>query len=208
VRVSCPIALLHAHVGRMIVAFAARHPGVRIELVGLNRAVDLVAEGIDLAIRVRPLPLQDSAQAMRVLTHAAQCLVASPALLAKHGEPRSPVDLASWPSLGHGPPMGAQVWHLLGPNGARAAQHHEPGFVTTDMVTLREAAMAGIGVVQLPTLMVRDQVRSGQLARLLADWAPRPETIHVVFPTRRGLIPAVRGLIDHLAQQFAGLGEL
>lgn len=208
VRVSCPIALLHAHVGRMIVEFAARYPDVRIELIGLNRAVDLVAEGIDLAIRVRPLPLQDSAQAMRVLTHAAQCLVASPALLEEQGSPRSPAELASWPSLGLGPAAGGHAWHLLGPHGARAAQPHEPRFVTSDMVTLRAAAMAGIGVVQLPALMVRDQLRAGQLARILADWAPGPETIHVAFPTRRGLIPAVRALIDHLARGFSDLGEL
>ena len=209
VRVSCPIALLHAHVGRMIVEFAAKYPSVHIELIGVNRAVDLVAEGIDLAIRVRPLPLQDSAHAMRVLTRAAQCLVASPLLVTKHGDPRAPADLTSLPSLGYGLPMdGGHVWHLLGPDGAQAAQHHTPRFVTTDMVTLRAAAMAGIGVVQMPALMVRDQVAAGQLRRVLPEWSPRHETIHVVFPTRRGLIPAVRGLIDHLAEEFTDLGEL
>lgn len=208
VRVSCPIALLHEHVGRMVVAFAVQYPKVHVELNGLNRAVDLVAEGIDVALRVRPLPLQDSAQTMRVLAHAAQYLVASPELVKRHGEPRSPVDLASMPSLGYGPPVDGHLWHLSGPDGAQAAQRHTPAFVTTDMMTLRRAAAAGIGVVQLPALMVREQIAAGQLARLLPDWSPRPETIHVAFPTRRGLVPAVRGLIDHLAQEFAVLGEL
>ncbi len=208
VRVSCPIALLHAHVGRMIVGFAAKYPGVRVELIGVNRVVDLVAEGIDLALRVRPLPLQDSSQAMRVLAHAAQVLVASPALVKQQGEPRSPVDLASWPSLGYGPPMDGHIWTLLGPDSAQAAQHHTPRFVTTDMLTLRAAAIAGIGIVQLPALMVREEVAAGQLMHVLPEWAPRQETIHVAFPTRRGLIPAVRSLIDHLAQQFSDLGEL
>jgi DNA-binding transcriptional LysR family regulator len=208
VRVSCPIALLHAHVGRMVVEFAAKYPGINTELIGMNRAVDLVAEGIDLALRVRPLPLQDSGLAMRVLAHAAQYLVASPALLKTQGEPRSPVELTSWPSLGYGPPVDGHIWNLLGPNNAQAAQHHTPRFVTSDMVTLRCAAVAGIGVVQLPALVVRDQLASGQLTRVLPDWAPRHETIHVAFPTRRGLIPAVRGLIDHLAKNFSNLGEL
>jgi DNA-binding transcriptional LysR family regulator len=70
------------------------------------------------------------------------------------------------------------------------------------MLTLRKAAMAGIGVVQLPVIMVRDQLADGRLVRLLADWAPRREIIHAVFPSRRGLLPSVRALIDYLAQRF------
>ena len=93
------------------------------------------------------------------------------------------------------------TWVLLGPEGAQATQHHHPRFVTTDMVTLRHAASAGIGVVQLPLMMVREQLANGNLIHLLPDWAPRREIIHVAFPTRRGLIPAVRVTIDHLAEQ-------
>lgn len=207
VRLSCPIALLHAHVGLMLVGFAAHYPSVNVQLSVLNRAIDVVAEGLDLALRVRPLPLQDSDLAMRVLGYAAQCLVASPALLARHGMPDTPADLVSWPSLGYGPPADGHVWTLLGPDGAQAAQHHSPRFVTTDMLTLRQAATAGVGVVQLPLMMVREQLANGSLIRLLPDWAPRREIIHVAFPSRRGLIPAVRSLIDHLAEQFATVEE-
>jgi DNA-binding transcriptional LysR family regulator len=208
VRLSCPITLLHTHVGPLIVEFAALHPRVQIEVVAVNRSVDLLAEGIDVALRVRPLPLQDSALAMRVLAHAAQCLVASPALVRLHGEPRLPVDLAEWPSLDIGSTASRHVWNLSGPDGAQAAQHHSPRFVTSDMVTLRDAAIAGIGAVRLPMLMVKEQLATGVLQRLLPDWAPPPETIHAAFPTRRGLIPAVRALIDSLAQGFPALGEL
>jgi len=207
VRLSCPIALLHARVGAMLVAFAVRYPAVTVQLVGMNRAVDVVAEGLDLAIRVRPLPLEDSDLALRVLGYAAQYLVASPSLLGRHGTPRSPVDLASWPSLGYGPPMDRHVWTLLGPDGAQAAQHHTPKFITTDMITLRQAAVAGVGVVQLPAMLVRDQLADGSLVRLLLDWTPRREIIHVVFPSRRGLLSSVRTLIDFLAQRFAPLEE-
>lgn len=207
VRLSCPIALLHAHVGSMLVDFALQYPSVSIQLTGMNRAVDVVAEGLDVAIRVRPLPLDDSDLAMRVLGYAAQYLVASPALLEWHSMPRSPVDLLPWPSLGYGPPMDGHVWTLLGPDGAQAAQHHAPRFVTTDMLTLRQAAIAGIGVVQLPAMMVREQLADGRLVRLLPDWAPRREIIHAVFPSRRGLLPSVRALIDYLAQRFGPVEE-
>ena len=208
VRLSCPIALLHAFVGPMLVAFAVKFPAVTVELFGMNRPVDLLGEGLDLALRVRPTPLQDSGIAVRILGSAAQCLVASPSLLKRQGVPNSPVDLASWPSLGYGPPAEAHVWKLHGPDGATASQHHAPKFITTDMITLRHAALSGIGAVQLPVMMVRDQLTDGSLVRILPDWAPGPEAIHIAFPTRRGLIPSVRTLIDHLAEQFRGIEEI
>jgi DNA-binding transcriptional LysR family regulator len=207
VRLACPISLLHAHVGTMLVDFSVRYPDVNIQLTGMNRAVDVVAEGLDLAIRVRPLPLEDTDLAMRVLGYATQYLVASPSLVEKHGMPESPVDLMSWPSLGYGPLMEGHIWTLLGPDGAKAAQHHGPKFSTTDMVTLRKAAIAGIGVVQLPAMLLRDCLADGTLIRLLPDWAPRREIIHVVFPSRRGLLPSVRALIDFLAERFGPVDE-
>ena len=207
VRLSCPIALLHAQVGDILVDFALEYPGVNIQLAGMNRAVDVVAEGLDVAIRVRPLPLDDADLAMRVLGYAAQYLVSSPSLLEQHGIPQSPIDLMSWPSLGYGPPMEGHVWKLRGPDGAQAAQPHTPKFVTTDMLILRKAAMAGVGVVQLPAMIVRDQLVEGRLVRLLPDWAPRREIIHAVFPSRRGLLPSVRGLVDYLAQRFGSVEE-
>nr|WP_321269044.1 LysR family transcriptional regulator [uncultured Tolumonas sp.] len=207
VRLSCPIGLLHAHVGGILVDFALHYPSVSIQLMGMNRAVDVVTEGLDLAIRVRPLPLDDSDLAMRVLGYAAQYLVASPILLERHGIPQSPIDLVSWPSLGYGPPMEGHVWTLLGADGAQASQHHTPKFVTTDMLTLRQAAIAGIGVVQLPAMMVREQLADGRLVRLLPHWAPRREIIHAVFPSRRGLLPSVRALIDFLAERFGPMEE-
>lgn len=75
------------------------------------------------------------------------------------------------------------------------------------MATLRQAAAAGVGVVQLPAMIVRDQIAGGALVRLLPDWSPRREVIHAAFPTRRGLVSSVRALIDDLADRFAGLDE-
>ncbi|WP_020656025.1 LysR family transcriptional regulator [Massilia niastensis] len=207
VRLSCPIALLHAHVRGMLVDFALHYPSVSIQLSGMNRAVDVVAEGLDVAIRVRPLPLDNSDLAMRVLGYAAQYLVASPILLERYGMPQSPADLLAWPSLGFGPPMEGQAWTLLGPEGAQAVQHHTPRFVTTDMLTLGQAAVAGIGVVQLPAMMVREELADGRLVRVLPDWAPRREIIHAIFPSRRGLLPSVRALIDFLAERFGPIEE-
>lgn len=207
VRITCPVALLHAHVGAMLAGFMARYPQVTVHLEATNRRVDLVSEAVDVAIRVRPPPLQDSDLVMRVLAERSQCLVASPALVQRFGLPTAPAGLDGWPSLGLGTPQQTHRWVLHGPDGAQATLHHTPRFVTTDMVALRNAALAGIGVVQLPVLMVRELVAEGALLRLLPAWAPRREIIHAVFPSRRGLLPSVRTLIDYLAQRYAEMDE-
>ncbi|WP_455726283.1 LysR substrate-binding domain-containing protein, partial [Burkholderia stabilis] len=94
---------------------------------------------------------------------------------------------------------------LRGPDGAHAEIHHQPRLVTGGMLALRAAAIAGVGVVQLPTMMVRDEVTRGELVTVLPDWAPRREIVHAVFASRRGLLPAVRALLDFLAARFAAL---
>jgi DNA-binding transcriptional LysR family regulator len=207
VRISCPIALLHVHVGGMLADFLSAYPRVLLQLEATNRKVSPIGEGIDLAIRVRPPPLADSDLVMRVLADSAQCLVASPALVAAHGQPAGPAELAAFPSLSLGPPQDEHVWTLFGPDGADAALHHHPRLITSDMVALRSAARAGVGIVQLPALMLRDDLASGSLVRLLPAWAPRREIIHAVYGSRRCLLPAVRTLIEYLAKRFQALVE-
>ena len=117
------------------------------------------------------------------------------------------MDLAAWPTLGLGSPQEEFTWHLFGPEDKPAFVPHVPRLVTTDMSALRKAAVAGIGVVQLPRMMVRPELESGRLVPVLPQWTPRREIVHVVFPSRRGLLPAVRALIDHLAEAFSALRE-
>jgi len=205
VRVTCPVALLDAQVAEMLAAFMVEYPLVHIHLEETNRRVDVVAEGIDVAIRVRPPPLDDSDLVMRVLAERRQCLVASPALLRQTGTPRAPADLSGLPSLGLGLPQSEHVWRLLGPDGAQAAIRHQPRLVTRGMLALRAAAVAGVGIVQLPTMLLREQFERGELVTVLPDWAPRREIVHAVFASRRGQLPAVRALIDFLAERFAAL---
>ncbi|ETI06157.1 LysR substrate-binding domain protein [Bordetella pertussis STO1-CNMC-0004] len=133
--------------------------------------------------------------------------MASPALLARHGAPALPADLAAWPRLALGLPNQPHSWLLTGPQGAQATVPLAPRMVTTDMLALRSAAVAGVGVVQLPSMMVRGQLADGTLVRLLPEWAPCRELIHAVFPSRRGLLSSVRTLVDFLAERFAALQE-
>lgn len=207
VRVSCPVGLLGFHVGGMLARFMARHPGVTIHLEATNRRVDVVGEGIDVALRVRPRPLEDSDLALRVLSDRGQRLVAAPHLVERLGEPDSPEALAGWPSMSRALPQEAHVWRLTGPDGEERGVVHEPRYVTTDMQALKTAALEGVGVVQLPVLMLQDELRRGDLVALFPTWALPREVIHLVFPSRRGMLPAVRELIDFLVEAYRSFEE-
>lgn len=202
VRVACPVALLHFQIGAMLAQFMADHARVQVLLEATNRRVDVIQEGFDIAVRVRFPPLEDSDLVMKALGESRQCLVASPALLKRHAPLNLPADLNAVPSLDVVRPQRDHLWQLDGPNGAAVAVPHAPRLVTDDMMALRLAALAGVGVVQLPTMTIREEFLSGALVRVLPDWAPRPGIIHAVFPSRRGLLPAVRQLIDFLALEF------
>ncbi|WP_075323392.1 LysR family transcriptional regulator [Acidithiobacillus albertensis] len=206
-RLTCPVALLHLQVSTMLADFMAQYPRVTLLLEASNRRVDLLGEGVDVAIRVRPPPLPDSELIQRILAERSQCLVVSPTLGLQARRIQQPDDLVKLPSMGLGSLQQNHHWELFGPQNAVVIRTHQPRFVTTDMIALRDAAIAGAGVVQLPLLMVREALTTGTLMRILPAWVPHPELIHAVFPSRRGLLPAVRALIDFLAARFAELQE-
>ncbi|SHG13884.1 DNA-binding transcriptional regulator, LysR family [Microbulbifer donghaiensis] len=206
-RVSCPVALLHSLVGEMLAEFLAMYPRVNLHLEATNRRVDPLEEAIDIAIRVRPPPLEDSGLVMRVLSDRGQCLAASPALLAQMGQPTTPHDLEAWPSLALGGALQHYTWELFTEDGRTERVEHSPRYTTSDMTALRRAAVAGVGVCQFPVMMVLDELSDGALVKVLPEWSPRREIIHAVFPTRRGLLPSVRALIDYLADRFVALEQ-
>lgn len=199
VRMSCPTALLSFQFGELVARFMAENPAVEVHLESVNRRVDVIAEGFDLAIRVRFPPLAATDLVMRRLDESTQCLVASPALV---GSPlKSPADLGALPSLGLGPPHRDHTWQLHRADGEIATVPHRPRLVTDDMTVLREAAIVGVGVVQLPTIFIWNDVRAGRLVHVLPTWRPPTGIVHAVFPSRRGLLPSVRTLVDFLARE-------
>lgn len=201
VRMSCPTALLAYRVGDLVSQFMAEHPKVRVHLEATNRRVDVLAEGFDIALRVRFPPLEDSGLVMRVLSGSPQRLVASPELLNGRMVPVNPMDLTDFPSLDWGP-VRDHAWQLEGPDGATAQVRHQPRYITDDMTALRQGALRGIGIVQLPCMVVNDDLRKGDLVDVIPGWTPRGGVVHAVFPSRRGLLPAVRMLLDYLAARI------
>jgi DNA-binding transcriptional LysR family regulator len=201
IRVACPVALLNFQFGALIARFMVENPAIEVHLESTNRRVDVIAEGYDVAIRVRFPPLQPTELIMRTLDTSTQCLVASAALVPTRLN--SPADLNGRPSIDFGPPRRDHQWQLEKADGQTADIHHRPRLVTDDMVALREAAIAGVGIAQLPTMMVWQDIEAGRLIHVLPDWRPRAGIVHAVFPSRRGLLPSVRAFLDFLARECA-----
>ena len=96
-------------------------------------------------------------------------------------------------------------WQLLNVRGEERRIEHSPRLVSDDMHALRQAALAGLGVVQLPVMAIREPLAAGALERVLPEWAPPPGVVHAVFASRRGMLPAVRQLVDFLAEGYRKL---
>ncbi|MGF6199590.1 DNA-binding transcriptional LysR family regulator [Pseudomonas laurylsulfatiphila] len=203
VRISCPTALLNTWVGPMLTRYMLKYPLVEVFIESTNRRVDLIHEGFDIALRVRFPPLENTDMVMKVLGNSTQSVVGSPAFLSRLSTPASPADLSGLPSLHWGAAQREYQWELFGADGSTAMIRHAPRMVTDDLLALRHAAVAGIGIVHLPSVVVRDEIAAGQLVELVPGWAPKSGVIHAIFPSRRGLLPSVRTLIDFLGEEFS-----
>lgn len=208
IRVSCPELLAKTELGPILPRFMQQHPQVRLLLEATNRRVDLIEDGIDVAIRVRSV-IEDSASLVaRRLGIARQVLVASPALLEQYGTPASPADVARLPALSMNWPDGRGHLALLDEVGHNySVQIDQPRLITDDLMVLTEAAEAGLGVAQLPVQLCHTALAAGRLVKLLPDYIIPGGILHAVFPSRRGLVPAVRAFIDFLAAELVPPGH-
>ncbi|UCU97584.1 LysR substrate-binding domain-containing protein [Acidovorax radicis] len=208
VRVSCAVTLAQTVVADLMPQFLATYKEVRIEMLVTNRAVNLVEEGIDVALRVRPSVDDSGSMVVKRLDHATQILVASPDLLMRQGTPETLEDLARIDSIAMSAPDGRSTWNLIGPGGVHQVVHHTPRYVADDLLTLKIAAVAGTGMCWMPDYMCQDEMRERRLVRVLPAWAPAPAIVHAVFPSRRGLSPAVRRFLDYLGEAMPGRSSL
>jgi DNA-binding transcriptional LysR family regulator len=197
VRFSCPTGMVEPISG-LIAAFLAKYPKVRLQLVATDRAVDLIEERIDLALRVRAALTSDAALTMRSLGQSTRILVSSPQLASQVA---SADQLATLPALSTDDGADTVDWQLETDGQSRVVRI-EPRLGCADMVAMRDAAIAGLGVAILPDHVCREALISGRLVRVLPAWRGQRGIVHLVFTTRRGLPPAVRALIDHLAAGF------
>jgi DNA-binding transcriptional LysR family regulator len=201
-RVSCPIGMTHWNLSAVVNEFLVRHPLVQLELILVNRRVDLVNEGIDVALRVRDIGDEDPSLIVRQLSPARAALVASPTLLQGHTISQ-PQDLASLSVLGAIEADRKVHFQLVHHSGERCELALEPRLVVDDFPIRKNAALAGLGMTMLPLMNCHDELADGRLIQLLPDWSLPSGNLQAAYTQRRGMLPAVRAWIDHVSQSFS-----
>jgi DNA-binding transcriptional LysR family regulator len=203
VRVVCPVTLAQNAVGPILSEYLLKHPAVQVHMRVSNHVVDLVEEGVDVALRVRPSLADSGSAVVKHLGLSHTYLVASPEQLKRQIVPIDPSDLAHLDSVSMSVSDGRATWQLFGPHAAQYSVSHKPTFVADDLLTLKFAVLGGVGMGILPDYMCRDEIADGRLVHVLPQWAPQPGIVHAVFASRRGLVPSVRSFLDFLGERLA-----
>lgn len=202
-RVACPVALAQTRLAPLLPSFLGRHPKVRLELAVANRRVDVIAEGFDCALRVRTLPSGEDGLVMRGFGQLSEVLVAAPTFFAGRPPPVHPDELDRWPVLCFGEAGERPRWQLRHRDDSQALAEPQPRLHCHDFTVLRQAALAGLGVALLPESVVADDLADARLVPVLPDWCLPQGVLHVVYPSRRGVLPALRAFLDFLAEVLA-----
>ncbi len=175
-----------------IAAFLHKWPKVTIETEYTNRLVDIIHEGVDVAIRIGPL--EDSELSARKLGELSYGLYATPAYLQRAAAIRTTDDLKHHDLIMHAP-RGRPGWTLV--NGEKTAKvSHAPRCAFDNTIAAMNAALSGLGIVQLPTYMGEPHVAEDRLSRLLPGWARIAAPVHAVFASTRYMDPKVRDFVD------------
>lgn len=200
-RVSAPAPLTNYWLAPLLPKFLTQHPDITLELDARNWYIDLMADRIDLAIRIRPMPLDDSDLIVRHLGASHNILVAAPSLA---GLDRlfSPEDLAGFPLLSVPAAQGPLLWRLQREDGRVHTLTFSPRLATYELAVLRSAAEAGVGVAMLPAHFCREQLDQGSLTTILPGWAGPTNDIHVAYLSRKGLSASARALLDFLVDEL------
>jgi len=195
-RIAAPVTFGRRYLAPLVSPFLEAHPEISIELVLSDAEPPLGDEGFDVAIRIAPRP--ESAHVARLLAPSPHVLCASPAYWERHGVPRTPEDLRDHECLLYSSLPTPRLWRFQGGksvrvNGRFAVNHGE---------SLRDAALAGVGVAYMPGFLVGRDLAEGSLVSALDGWAQSRQKVYAVHPKSRNLAPKVRVFVEFLAGHF------
>ena len=200
IRISCTAALGVLHISRLIFAFQDRYPDIGIDFSLTDDRIDLVREGVDVAIRLAPIT--DSSMKLRALGLSRRLLVATPEYLARHGRPTRPEDLCRHEGIRMSNVAGSDTLELQGPRGERHAVPFAGRLRVDHGLAAREAFAAGRGIALAHRWLVHDLLATGRLEAILQDYAlPSVPLSMLILPERAG-IARVRLLIDFLTKEI------
>ena len=198
-RLGTSVAFGRMHVAPRIPAFLKRFPEVEVQLLMNDAFVDLVGEGLDLAIRVGDLV--DPTLIARRIGTTRRVTVASSEYLERRGVPAIPADLAGHECVIYTRLATGSRWHFAGPDGPIMVDVHGR-FQADNSEAVREAVISGAGIAVIPVWMFTDEIETGRVRIILQEFEPKQLPIHAVYPSRRQVSAKVREMIDFLAAEF------
>lgn len=205
VTISCPIAIAQQMLAPLLPEFLDTWPSVSVQVLATNRRVDLIREGVDLALRVRPRLDTDAELIVKHLGEDRSTLVASPAYTQRHGLPEKPTDLPDHATLSFNDPQTEVRWQLRNATDNAVEITVQPRLCCNDFIVLTEAAVRGRGIALLPSVATYDALRQGQLVPVLPEWRAPAGIVHCIYPSRHGMSPAVRALLTFISERLPGL---
>jgi LysR family transcriptional regulator, regulator for bpeEF and oprC len=203
-RIHAPVAFGQIYMLPSVFRFRRLYPGLALDLMMSDRYVDLVQEGVDLAIKFGELA--DSQVVARRIGGIARVCVASPAYLRARGIPKSPADLSAHNCITYHY-LFSNEWQFEGPNGPESIRV-TGDFRANSAFTLRAAALEGIGIANLPVVFVQEDLDAGKLVRVLEAFGPPPMDIHAVYPSARFLSSKVKVFLEFIRAEFEGIPAL
>lgn len=195
-RIAAPLSFGQSHLAPILIEFSQAHPGLELDIDFSDRVVDLVAEGQDLAVRIGQL--RDSSLIARKLLDVRMAVAAAPAFWEKHGRPTRPEDLGPMPALCYTGSERVDSWRFTAPDGRSGTVPMTCAMRATNGDILRDAAIAGLGVIMQPSFLLHRDVAAGRLEAALTDHSWSTVAIHVVYPQTRHLSARARAFIDLL----------
>ena len=201
-RVTAPVQFGRRHVAAIVNGFLDAFPAVQVELVLNDRNLDLIEEGLDVAVRIGPLA--DSTMLVRRVGEVRRMVVASPDYLARRGVPQTPRDLDGHDTIFGAPRSGLLEWRF-GQSERTAVVRLSPRLIVNDIEAQLLAARAGRGVARLLSYQVADDLAAGSLVRLLPGFEPPPSPVQLVTQSRSHMAPKVRAFLDHAAEALREL---
>ncbi len=199
-RINTSIGLGQAYLGKLVLKFQKQNPGLSIDLSYADRFVDLVEEGMDMAIRVGRLT--DSSLAARRIGSTVRSVVATPAYLAKYGTPQVPQDLSN----GHNCLLYAYLssgneWVFRGDDGPIRVKV-SGNFRANNGDAIKQAVLSDLGIAITPDWFVQREIEDGTMKAFLGDFAPPPAEINAVYPSGRHVSAKVRAFTEFLRAEF------
>ncbi|OTG99315.1 LysR family transcriptional regulator [Acinetobacter sp. ANC 4973] len=203
IKVSLPVSIAQNEIAKILPQFLKTYPEIRIQLIVSNRRVDIINEGIDVALRVRSNLDDDPSLILRKFENIEQHLFASQAYLNEFGDLKQPEDLSQHQILSMADEHLDQHIVVHDENNHQKKIKVNPIVMGSDLMMLAQLARQNCGIALLPDTIVQDYVQSDELVRVLPNWKAPHGILHAVYPSRRGLLPAVRVFIDYLVAQLS-----